>query len=102
MADADGRPVTTTPAEMAVVNEAIHLANAEAAVRLAHTGAPVSSIFGLSPIVPQDDDPATASMAQALVRLLLGPVGPALPGRSPASARAGTRSSGRTSSASST
>ena len=54
------------PAEMAVVNEAIHLANAEAAVRLRQTGAPVSSIFGLSPIVPQDDDPATASMARAL------------------------------------
>ena len=30
------------------------------------TGAPVSSIFGLSPIVAQDDDPATASMAQSL------------------------------------
>ena len=49
-----------------MVNEAIHLANAEAAVRLALTGAPVSSIFGLSPIVPQDDEAATASMAQAL------------------------------------
>jgi beta-glucosidase len=54
------------PGEVAVVNEAMHLANAEAAVRLAQTGAPVSSIFGLSPIVPQDDDPATATMAQAL------------------------------------
>ena len=51
---------------MAVVNEAMHLANAEAALQLAQTGAPVSSIFGLSPIVPQDDDPATASMSQAL------------------------------------
>lgn len=59
-------PGHNAPAEVAVVNEAIHLANAEAAVRLAHTGAPVSSIFGLSPIVPQDGDPATASMAQAL------------------------------------
>ncbi len=59
-------PGHNEPAEVAAVNESIHLANAEAAVRLAHTGAPVSSIFGLSPIVPQDDDPATASMAQAL------------------------------------
>ena len=49
-----------------MVNEAIHLANAEAALRLAQTGAPVSSIFGLSPIVPQDHEASTASMAQAL------------------------------------
>ena len=41
------------------VNEAIHLAAAEAAVRLRQTGAPVASIFGLSPIVAQDDEPAT-------------------------------------------
>ena len=54
------------PAEMAAVNEAIHLANAEASVRLAQTQAPVCSIFGLSPIVPQDDDAATASMAEVL------------------------------------
>jgi beta-glucosidase len=59
-------PGHNDPAEVAVVNEAVHLANAEAAVRLAQTGAPVSSIFGLSPIVPQDDEAATASMAQAL------------------------------------
>ena len=82
-------PGHNDPAEMAVVNEAIHLANAEAAVRLAQTRAPVSSIFGLSPIVPQDDDAATASMAQGPVRLLLGPVGRALPGRRPAGTRAG-------------
>ncbi len=59
-------PGHNDPNEVALVNEAIHLANAEAAVRLAQTGAPVSSIFGLSPIVAQDDDPATASAAQAL------------------------------------
>ncbi len=29
-------------------------------------GAPLSSIFELSPIVPQDDEASTASMAQAL------------------------------------
>jgi beta-glucosidase len=54
------------PAEVAAVNEAIHLANAEAAVRLRATGAPVSSIFGLSPIVHQDDDPATTATARRL------------------------------------
>jgi beta-glucosidase len=59
-------PGHNDPAEVATANEAIHLANAEAAVRLAHTGAPVASIFGLSPIVTQDDDPATTSFAQAL------------------------------------
>jgi beta-glucosidase len=61
------------PAELAVVNGAIHLANAEAAVRLRQTGAPVSSIFGLSPIVPQDDDPATVSTAEVLYDYFWGP-----------------------------
>ena len=54
------------PTEVAVVNEAMHLASAEAAVRLRQTGAPVASIFGLSPIMVQDDDPATAAMADRL------------------------------------
>ena len=49
--------------EVAFVNEAIHLAFAEASVRLKQTGAPVASIFGLSPIVTQDDSPATAALA---------------------------------------
>jgi beta-glucosidase len=53
-------------AETALANEAIHLANAEAAVRLKETRLPVASIFGLSPIVRHDDDPATESMAGAL------------------------------------
>jgi len=53
-------------AEVSVVNEAIHLANAEASVRLAATGRPVSTIFGLSPIVPQDDERSTLSMAGSL------------------------------------
>ncbi len=52
--------------EVAMVHEAMHLAAAEAAVRLRQTGAPVSSIFGLSPIVPQDDDPTTTALAQKL------------------------------------
>jgi beta-glucosidase len=52
--------------EMAVVHEAIHLAAAEAGVRLRQTGLPVASIAGLSPIVPQDDDPATSAMVRTL------------------------------------
>ncbi len=53
-------------AERALVDEAMHLATAEAALRLGESGAPVASIFGLSPIVPTDDDPATAALAQKL------------------------------------
>ena len=52
--------------EVAFVNEAIHLAFAEASVRLKQTGAPVSSIFGLSPIVPQDDSPASTALTRSL------------------------------------
>jgi beta-glucosidase len=52
--------------EVAVVHEAIHLAAAEAGVRLGQTGVPVASIVGLSPIVPQDDDPSTAATAATL------------------------------------
>jgi beta-glucosidase len=47
-------------------HQAIHLAAAEAAVLLGQTGAPVASMAGLSPIVAQDDDPATAAMARKL------------------------------------
>ena len=52
--------------EAAMADEAIHLATAEAAVRLRQTGAPVSSIFGLSAIVAQDDDPGTHRLADRL------------------------------------
>jgi beta-glucosidase len=52
--------------EVAIANEAIHLAFAEAAVALKQTGKPVSSIFGLSPIVTRDDDPATSALARSL------------------------------------
>jgi beta-glucosidase len=45
--------------ECAAVSEAIHLATFEAAQRLRQTGAPVSSIFALSALVLQDDDPAS-------------------------------------------
>jgi beta-glucosidase len=59
--------------EAAVVDEAIHLANAEAAQRLRQTGAPVSSIFGLSAIVVQDDDPASERLADRLHRTYWAP-----------------------------
>jgi len=52
--------------EAAVVDEAIHLATAEAAVRLRETGAPVASVFSLSPVAEQDSTDATASMAELL------------------------------------
>ena len=52
-------PGRNDPDESAYVSEAIHLATAEAAVRLRQTGVPVASIFGLSPLVAQDDDDAT-------------------------------------------
>ena len=52
--------------EVALVEEAIHLATAEAAVRLRRTGAPVASILGLSAIVTQDDAPETGELADKL------------------------------------
>lgn len=39
----------------------IHLASADAARRLRQTGVPVTSIFGLSPVIAQDDAPETAT-----------------------------------------
>jgi beta-glucosidase len=54
-----GPPGRNDATECAVASEAIHLATAEAAVRLRQTGKPVSSIFGLSALVAQDDDDAT-------------------------------------------
>jgi beta-glucosidase len=52
--------------EWAVATEALHLATAEAAVRLKQTGAAVSSIFGLSPFVAHDDDPTTARLVDRI------------------------------------
>lgn len=52
--------------EWAVVTEQIHLATAEAAVRLRRTGRPVASIFGLSCEVALDDEPETAARAAQL------------------------------------
>ena len=59
--------------ETAVVDEAIHLATAEAAVRLRQTGAPVSTILGLSAIVAQDDEPDTHHRAGRLHEALWAP-----------------------------
>ncbi len=59
--------------ERAQVDEAIHLANAEAAVRLRQTGAPVSSILGLSAFVAQDDDPATIDRVDGLYERMWEP-----------------------------
>jgi len=53
-------------AERATVHEAMHLASAEAAVRLRGGGAPVASIFGLSPPIAVDDDPATLALVDAI------------------------------------
>lgn len=66
-------PGRNDPAELAVVDEAIQLANAEAAVRLGQTGKPVASIFGLSGAVVQDDDPASQAAADAWYRQLWDP-----------------------------
>jgi beta-glucosidase len=56
-------PGRRDPAQAAIAHEAIHLATAEAAVRLRQTGAPVASIFGLSPIVALDTTDETATFA---------------------------------------
>jgi beta-glucosidase len=52
--------------QWAFVNEAMQLATAEAAVRLRQTGAPVASIFGLSPPVPQDDRADTLRLVERI------------------------------------
>ena len=58
---------------MAVVNEAIHLATAEACVLLAQTGRPVSTIYGLSPIECQDANRSSLALAGSLVDDLWAP-----------------------------
>ena len=52
-------------AEAALVDEVVQLANAEAAVRLGGTGAPVASIFQLTDVVELDDTAATHAAAAA-------------------------------------
>jgi len=59
--------------EALTVDAAMHLANAEAAVRLRQTGAPVASVFSLSPVVAQDDTDATATCARMLSDYLWRP-----------------------------
>lgn len=51
-------------AEFTIVNEQIQLATAEAAVRLKATGKPVSSVFGLAPVIPLDDTDETARFTE--------------------------------------
>ena len=53
------------PASVAMVDEVVQLANAEAAARLGQTGRPVASIFQLTDVVELDDDPETRRAAQA-------------------------------------
>ena len=58
---------------MAMVDEAVQLATAEAAVILRQTGKPVSSIFGLSPIIAQDDHPESLKRMRDLYEGLWAP-----------------------------
>jgi len=59
--------------ERRVVEEAIHLATAEAAVRLRATGAPVASVFSLSPVVVEDDDPESQALVPKVYDALWSP-----------------------------
>ncbi len=59
--------------ERALAEEGIQLATAEAARRLRQTGAPVVSIFGLSPIVVQDDGGSSSETAQKILDALWSP-----------------------------
>jgi len=54
--------------EFALATESIHLATAEAAVRLRRTRAPVASIYALSALVGQDDLPETRARLERLRR----------------------------------
>jgi len=59
--------------EWALACESIQLATAEAALRLRQTGAPVASIFALSPPVAQDDAAATRERVARLRESLWEP-----------------------------
>ena len=59
--------------EEALVLEQILLANAEAAVALRRTGAPVSSIFGLATYEPADDTDATRTTVAELYAAMWDP-----------------------------
>jgi beta-glucosidase len=59
--------------EEAAVLEQVLLANAEAAVRLRATGAPVMSIFGLATYEPADDADATAATVAGLYAAMWDP-----------------------------
>ena len=55
------------------MDEAIHLATAEAAITLRQTGRPVASIFGLSAIVMHDDDDASQRKADRVYEVNWAP-----------------------------
>jgi beta-glucosidase len=59
--------------EWALASEAIHLATAEAAARLRETRKTVASIFSLSALVAQDDEPATHSRLAKMRESLWSP-----------------------------
>ncbi|OWY61681.1 hypothetical protein B7486_62505, partial [cyanobacterium TDX16] len=65
-------PGRTDPDDAALAAEAMHLATAEAAVRLKQTGKPVSSIFGLAGLLPLDDTPETQAQVEPLDRMVYG------------------------------
>jgi len=68
------RPPGVTDREaMAIVDVAIHLATAEAAATLRQTGLPVSSIFGYSPALGHDDEPATTKAVERFYENSWGP-----------------------------
>jgi beta-glucosidase len=66
-------PGHNDPQKVALVDEAIQLANAEAAVRLKQTGSPIASVFGLGPIVLQDDYPESVSLGEVLYEMYWKP-----------------------------
>ncbi len=66
-------PGTNDSRQRAQVDETMQLANAEAAVRLRQTGAPVSSIFGLSAFVAHDDELSSATLVEHLYASLWDP-----------------------------
>lgn len=59
-------PGVRDPRAVAIVEEHIQLATAEAAARLRQTGLPVASIFGLSPVVAQDDAPQSTETVEKM------------------------------------
>jgi beta-glucosidase len=66
-------PGVRDPQTVAVAEEGIQLASAEAAVRLRQSGRLVASIFGLSPVVAQDETPETQETVEKMHELYWQP-----------------------------